>query len=66
MVDQNDEYQDQVNAIPVAPQGGNTKLWYERLTAKQKTMYEKEKAKALNQLSRANSASAKDFHSAAD
>ena len=34
MVDQNDEEQDHVDQIPVAPKGGNTKLWYERLTAK--------------------------------
>ena len=41
MVDQNDEEQDRVNQIPEAPKGGNVKLWYERLTAKQRAAYER-------------------------
>ena len=33
MVDQMDEERDQVNDIPVAPSGGNAKLWYDRLNS---------------------------------
>jgi hypothetical protein len=44
MADQNDEEKDHVDEMPTLPQGGNVKLWYERLNDKQKAAYERGRA----------------------
>ena len=47
-----DEERDRVSDIPVAPAGGNTKLWYDRLTSSQKAAYMRARNKTLSQHSR--------------